>query len=195
MASLHYNGDLNGELSRRLGMARLTFLKLSRVWRRSCLSCKRKVHILHALVFSKLLYGLSTGCLSIAQQRKINGFQARCLRAILRIPPAFLSRISNAEVLRRAGSPKLLTDTIKDVQVAQLGRVLRSSPQQPLRKAACAHGLSPVVSHYIRRVGRPRREWVPTVLEEAQRRCSGRGDLEILASDQKTWKKISTCSL
>ena len=108
---------------------------------------------------------------------------------------AFLSRISNAEVLRRAGSPKLLTDTIKDVQVAQLGRVLRSSPQQPLRKAAFAHGLSPVVSHYIRRVGRPRREWVPTVLEEAQRRCSGRGDLEILASDEKTWKKISTCTL
>ena len=70
------SGTGNGERSRRLGLAKLEFRTLSRVWKRSALSCKRKIQIYRSLVESKLLYGLAACCLTIAQQRRLNGMQA-----------------------------------------------------------------------------------------------------------------------
>ena len=90
------------ELGRRIGMARADFMALQKIWKHSSLSRDRKLDIFRSLIESKLLYRLSCLCLLAAERRRLNGFQNRCLRQILRIPPAFISRVSNAEVLRRA---------------------------------------------------------------------------------------------
>ena len=49
---------------------------------------KKKIDIYAKLVETKLLYGLASVCLTAAQARHLDGFQARCLRRILRIPAA-----------------------------------------------------------------------------------------------------------
>ena len=49
----------NHELVKRIAMAKKDFLALNNVWRRSALTCKRKLAIYAALIESKLLYGLS----------------------------------------------------------------------------------------------------------------------------------------
>ena len=64
------------ELGRRIWMAKADFLQLQKVWKHSSLPIE---------------------C------RRLDGFQNRCPRCILGICPAFISRISNACVLRRAG--------------------------------------------------------------------------------------------
>lgn len=48
--------------------------------------------------------------------------------------------------------------------------------------------LQPATARYVRRVGRPRKEWMPTVLAEAHRRNTGSGQLCALAADARRWK-------
>lgn len=103
---LSENGRLTSELSRRIGQARREFRSLCQVWRHSALSVKRKLHIFDSLVQSKFLYGLAACCCTVAEQRRVNGFQAKCGRQILGITPSYWSRVSNVEVLRRAGMEK-----------------------------------------------------------------------------------------
>ena len=89
-------------IGRRIGMAKRDFLELQKVWKHSSLPRFRKIAIYKALIESKLMYSLSCLCLSSADRRRLDGFQNRCLRGTLGIPPAFISRVSNMEVLRTA---------------------------------------------------------------------------------------------
>ena len=83
-------------------MAKMDFLELQKVWKHSSLPQFRKIEIDKALIESKLMCSLSCLCLSSADRRRLGGFQNRCLRGILGISPAFISRVSNMEALRRA---------------------------------------------------------------------------------------------
>ena len=96
---LSADGKSGSEISRRLGAARSEFDKLLRVWKHSKIPALRKVAIFEACVMSKLLYNLHSLCMNEAEKRKVNAFQARCLRQTLKIPPSFYSRASNQTVL------------------------------------------------------------------------------------------------
>ena len=61
-----------------------------------------KILIFNAVVVSRLLYGLETIPMTTAMDTKINAFQQRCLRRILKIDPAYYSRVRNVEVLAKA---------------------------------------------------------------------------------------------
>ena len=189
LTTLSADGSVSHEVARRIGIARSDFASLKRVWRRSGLSCRRKLSIFGALIESKVLYGLATCCLNVSQQRRLNGFQCRCLRDILGIAPAYFSRISNKEVLSRAHC-RPLTDTLLDQQLGILGRALRASPSAPIRSCAfVAETDWPLVAHYVRRVGRPRKEWAPTILCAAHSRNSTRSSPHQLARDAATWRQ------
>ena len=182
------DGRVSSELSRRIGRARSEFRSLCKVWNHSSLSVTRKLRVFDSLVQSKFLYGLATCCFTIAEQRRINGFQAKCIRQILRVPSSFISRVSNAEVLRRAGVRKA-TEFLVQQQLMQLGNVLRAAPSTALHYTSLIPGtLQPATSRFIRRRGRPHKEWIPSVLPEAFRRMQPHEQLHELAQDRGAWK-------
>ena len=79
-----------------------------------------------------------------------------------------------------------------DQQFDQLGKVIRAGPEAALWQASLAPlalSVEPLVSHYVRRRGRPKKEWVPHVLGEAQRRLVGQRDLIQLANAKVNWQK------
>ena len=193
MRLLKYRGlgysqiDQASAQSRRIGQAKSEFRALSKIWRRSNLTRKRKLAIFRSMVETKLLYALSCCCLNVAQQRRLNGFQAKCLRQIIGIPASFISRVSNREVLRRADYPEATTSLVQS-QLQILGKVMRAPPTSQLQSCAFHPGtLQATTSHYIRRVGRPRKEWVPSVLAEAVSRVDPQ-DLQTLAQDPLRWR-------
>ena len=59
------------ELVRRIALAKSDFMALEAVWHRSALTWRRKLYIFSALVESRLMYSLSTICLTVAQERKL----------------------------------------------------------------------------------------------------------------------------
>ena len=68
----------------------------------STLSTARKICVFNACITSKVLYCLHTAWLNKSKLRRLDVFQAICLRKILRIPDSFISRVSNDEILSRA---------------------------------------------------------------------------------------------
>eukprot|EP00930_Biecheleria_cincta_P025694 TRINITY_DN18244_c0_g2_i1.p1 TRINITY_DN18244_c0_g2~~TRINITY_DN18244_c0_g2_i1.p1 ORF type:complete len:330 (-),score=41.55 TRINITY_DN18244_c0_g2_i1:133-1122(-) len=178
------------ELSRRIGMAKADFNALSKVWKQSSLSSKRKVDLYVSLVESRLLYGLSASMMRKADERKLDGFQARCLRQALRIPHAWESRISNASVLEKAQHMKA-SILLQRKQLMYLGKVMRADHDSALRTVSFSNNhLQPATSRYIRRIGRPRLEWVPTVLDKALSITASMDTLKNTAQDVDAWKKL-----
>jgi hypothetical protein len=178
------------ELVRRIALAKADFIALETVWGRSALTWRRKLGIYSCLIQSKLLYSLSSVCLTVAQIRKLNGFQNRCLRKIIGIAPSFVSRVTNAEVLRRCAHLPA-ADLLLKHQLSLLGKVLRSPEGHPLRTASFMRNSdTPATEQFVRRRGRPAKEWVREVMQEALILCGSAGEMVRLASDKHRWQSF-----
>ena len=120
-------------------MARADFDALAKTWAHSALTWKQKPRIFESLVESKLLYAMASLTLTVAQQRKLNGFQNRCLRKIVGVPPAYISRVSNATVLSKAGH-RSATDLLLKRRLQLFGKIVRLPAEHPLRRACFIPG-------------------------------------------------------
>ena len=133
-ATLDAEGRAGSELARRMGTARGGFNALRAVWNRSALTWRRKLRIFNAVVESKLLYSLGSLCLTKSAKTRLDGFQNRCIRQIIGIKPAFVSRVSNIDVLQRAGCMPA-SGLLERRQLELLGKILRSPPSSELQWA------------------------------------------------------------
>ena len=163
---LSADGRLASELGRRIGEATRSFEALRRVWSHASISIRRKVKIFDSCVVSKLAYGLQSACLNQAERRRVDGFQARCLRQILRIPPSFVSRVSNDTVFERARAIRVSKQILLQ-QMVYFGHLARRGDSDPVKALIFAPGsFQPLPPPTCRRQGRPRASWVKTVHSE-----------------------------
>ena len=152
------------------------------------MSQTRKLRIYAALIESKLFYGLGTGCFTVAEMRRLDGFQARCLRIILKIPASFLSCVSNATVRQRAQSGVAPQQLVKR-QLVLLGKVMRAPQDNPMQGVSFVPGtFHPATSRYVRRIGRPCKEWIPQAVAAGCRITGGMLQLEAAVSSNAVWK-------
>ena len=176
------DGRISSELSRRLGLARADFDKLRVIWSHSRISRKRRHRIFNACVVTKLMYGLQSAWLNQAERRRIDGFHARCLRVILKIPCSYISRISNAVVLARAQAEPLSTCLLRQ-QLRYFGKLAGRDNEDPGR--ACIFepgGLGDVTPVGVRRRGRPRLEWGAEMRKHAALAAGSQQLLEAIIS-------------
>ena len=186
-ATLNENGKISSELGRRLGIAWADFRNLLRVWNHVSIPLQRRVQIFNAVIMPQIMYGLSSSWLCVADRRRLDGFQARCLRKVLRIAPSFVSRISNKTVLQRSKQKQFSSHLLKQ-QLLLFGRVARAPDNDVLRKITFMPGtLQPVTETFIRKLGRPRHEWAPQLTKEALSFAGTYASLEAMLSDEGRW--------
>ena len=151
------------------------------------LPAARRLLCFQATAFQGLLYSLSTSWLTASQQRRLNGFQTRCLRRVLRVKPSFISRVSNERVRQMAGHKELTQQLLKQ-QLLLFGRVARAPDTDLLREVTFVPGtLLPATGRYIRKRGRPRLEWVSCVTKEACNIISANETLSTGVLDESRW--------
>ena len=166
-ATVHGSGRFGSEVARKIGHATADFNQLLSVWRQTSLSVQRKFKLFESLVLSKLLYGVASAWLLKADLRRLDGFHARCLRKLLKVKAAFISRISNERVRQMAGVQPL-SSRVDGQQQKLLQQVLNDPDKAILRDAAFQQGSNrPLTDRFIRRVGRPRQNWTDQVLKAA----------------------------
>eukprot|EP00969_Alexandrium_andersonii_P211102 9324026-Alexandrium_andersonii.AAC.1 len=85
------------ELNDKLRKAMVTAIRLERFWKKSNASVGWKLLVFNAVVVSQLLYGLTSIHLTPTCYRRLDAFQTRCVRMILGIDHAWISRVSNKE--------------------------------------------------------------------------------------------------
>ena len=106
---------------------------------------------------STLLYGCECWTLTKGSERKLQVFQQKCLRRILKI--FYLNLVSNKEVLRRAGQTDILVDIVER-KWRWVGHIARRDPQHLTRQALSWQ------CQGTRRRGRPRQKWMGVAKKE-----------------------------
>jgi hypothetical protein len=111
------------------------------------------------------MYSLNTAWLNKAERRRLDGFQARCLRIILHIPPAFLTRVPNSKVLEQAGQKQYSAQLLQQ-QMLLFGKIGRAPDADFLRQLTFQPGtVLSAVDACPRRRGRPKHEWAKCLHE------------------------------
>ena len=161
------DGKVATELNRRLGEANRIFKQLHRIWSRTSIGKKRKIHIYESCVLNKLLYSLDYVWLLKADRARLDAFHCKCLRRLLGIRPSFLSRVSNAVVLQKA-SAKPLSQILLARQVALYSKIMNSSCPALVKAAVCNDDGTPKSWAGRRKRGRPRQQWASQVYKLSQ---------------------------
>ena len=189
---LSSDGRIGSELARRIGAATADFKSLCKVWGHSSITRKRKIQIFNACVVGRLLYCLHVAWLSIGELRRLDAFQAKCLRKITGIPHSYQSRVTNIEVRQTAGcSP--LSSTLKERQLLLMGKIARKPADDTIRMCVFRPQTFEPRTVVARRQGRPRKTWTRELFRECVRIAGSEQALARLWQDsgqaQKEWKQ------
>merc|ERR1711953_692022 len=167
------------ELEGRLRKANTVFYKLKTFWRNTSCDNKWKLQVFNACAMSVLLYGLEGIVLTQSLKQRINYFYTKAIRNILRIPAAFMSRISNDKVIDIANNIlhgeehkdryMIASNMIKMRAVGFLGHIAREAQQWGHVARVTVNAYLSRFSYDHRRVGRPRFSWINTTMEKAHR--------------------------
>ena len=133
---------------------------------------------------------MKTLWLNVAAKWRVDGFQARCLRRILNIAPAYVSRVSNRSVLEAAGQAPYSAQLLKH-QLTWFGKLGRADDQDILRELTLQLGtILPAAAQLHRRRGRPRSDWATCLHQKVH---SFFGSSEMLfdcVRDERRWREF-----
>ena len=162
------------------------------IWN-SDISIKMKKNRYLSLVLSKGIWGIHMVGLTSDDLRYLDYIHARCLRRILKIPAAYVSRISNAEVLRRAATPSFSAH-LRKRQMHLLGHVLRCDNQHPDRKVVFARDSARQrpSEGFQKKRGRPRKNWYGSIVPQCLEGLHlTHAQLLTHAQDRNQWKVVT----
>ena len=87
------------EVGRRIALGEAAYRDLKRIFLDRKLSVYRKMEIYHACIATKVLYGLETLSITLRDIQRLEVFEHRIIRRILRIPVIMISHVSKEQVM------------------------------------------------------------------------------------------------
>jgi hypothetical protein len=171
-------GDPNKELSKRIATCTAILSKLHLFWRHSDCTVHLKLQAYDAIIRSKLMYGLESVVFNESLFRKLDTFQLKGLRKILKLPTTFVNREAtnsfvyteaNKHNARLGGKPiEKMSDFHKQRRKILLAKLitLSQSVNEPSARATLQDNLIAPHDYGTKRVGRPRLNWVKTTISD-----------------------------
>ena len=82
-----------------------------------------KVHLVKAMVFPVVMYGCESWIVKKAERQRIDAFELRCWRGLLRIP--WTARISNQSILKEISPGISLEEMMLKLKLQYCGHLVR----------------------------------------------------------------------
>ena len=92
------DGDCTHEIKRRLLLGRKVMTNLDSIFKSRDITLSTKVRLVKAMVFPVVMYGCESWTVKKAEPRRIDAFELRCWRRLLRVP--WTARRSNQSILK-----------------------------------------------------------------------------------------------
>ena len=92
------DGDCSHEIKRQLLLGRKVMTDLDNIFKNRDITLATKVHLVKAMVFPVVIYGCESWIAKKAEHRRIDAFEVRCWRRLLRVP--WTARRSNQSILK-----------------------------------------------------------------------------------------------
>ena len=176
------SGDIDREITSRIGKGSAVFRSMQRVWSSKSFSRKIKLRLYNSIVLKTVLHACETWKSTKKIQCQLDVFHMRCLRRILNI--SLRDRITNETILRMANSRRL-SETIADSRIQFTGHLLRL-PQSRYARTA----VDWIPANGKRSRGRPKATWRSTVKNDLRARGTNWFQAPRLAQDRKKWRKV-----
>ena len=179
------DGDCMTEINSRISKAGQAFGMLRNIWKTNNLKLQTKIKIFKSNVLSVLLYGSECWKTTTTIEHKLEVFQTKCLRRILRI--FWPNVISNQELLNRTGL-KTITENIKIRRWTWLGHVYRM-PANSIPRTALMW-----TPQGQRKRGRPKETWRRTITKELKTQGLTLQTAARTAADRVKWRSLVDAS-
>ena len=183
-SQITYNLQSLTEIRSRIGIATSTLVKLDSIWKNNNITLKTKLRFMKAIVLATMTYGCESWTLNAQSEKRINAFEMKCYRKILRIPYTAHRTNENVkdEIVHQCGNQETLLSIVKRRKIQWFGHVTRNDKSLSLANITM-HGRVPGE----RGRGRPRKTWLSNIQE-----CTNLSMTEATrkAADRKMWKDI-----
>ena len=123
--------DHSAEIGLRIEIARGAFQRIRPLQSGHNLSLELRLRLVRCYVFTVMLYGMEAWTLTEATTNKVQAFEIRVYRKILRI--CWMDKVTNDEVLRRIKKNIELINTIKIRKLSYFGNIIRNPKYQFLQ--------------------------------------------------------------
>ncbi|KAL0838884.1 hypothetical protein ABMA28_016906 [Loxostege sticticalis] len=130
-SSISNKGGTEGEIRRRIGMAKSAMTQLEKVWKDRNVLNKTKIYIVRTLVFPIFLYGAESWTIKMADRRRIDAFEMWCWRRLLRIP--WTAHRTNISILKELKITQRLSSICLKKVLTYFGHIVRK-PSDNLEK-------------------------------------------------------------
>jgi hypothetical protein len=176
--------DIKSLITGRISACFAVLNRLNFFWRKSSCPDKFKLSVFDAVVRSKLVYGLEVTHIPKFLMQKLNAFQLKGLRKILKLNTTYIDRSNtNARVLSMANERKnphhvpakdikTFEEYLCDKQKALIKHIVRLPEEDPLRQCTLEPRSMTPYNVPNRRVGRPRGNWAWTAFERVFIDCN-----------------------
>ena len=117
------DGDYSHEIKRRLLLGRKVMTNLNSILKSRDITLSTKVRLVKAIVFPVVMYGCESWTIKKAEHCRIDSFELRCWRTLLRVP--WTSRRSNQSILKEISPECLLEGLMLKLKLQYFGYQMR----------------------------------------------------------------------
>ena len=180
-SKLTIDGSCDIEVQTRISKASQAFGMLRNIWKARNISLKTKLRLFKSNVMTTLLYGAESWKMTKTLSHKLEVFQRKCLRRILRI---FWPNVINNDDLYERTHTRPIEEEIRKRRWRWIGHVLRR-PSDAIPRVAIRW--TPAGK---RKRGRPKETWRRTVETEMKVNGWTWNTLENSARDREQWRSL-----
>ena len=118
------DGDCSHEIKRRLLLGRKTMTNLDSIFKSRDITLPTEVRLVKAMDFPVVMYGCESWTVKKAEGRRIDAFEVRCWRRLLRVP--WTARRSNQSILKEISPGISLEGMMLRLKLQYFGHLMRS---------------------------------------------------------------------